>query len=113
MTAMSTALIEFSDNGNSRTYALPSNTAQKPQLLLQRRKVPSGNQTVVEDTFTVLSATEDSDGAVLPQRVTFTATVRRPMDGDSADVTAMLAIFRDMVASDNFTNSVNTQEWLS
>lgn len=112
MAAMSTALTEFADNGNSRTYTLSGHTALSPQLVLQKRKVPSGNQTVVEDTITVLSATEDSDGAILPQRVTFTATIRRPVNGQSADVTAMLAIFRDIIAGDEFANTVNTQEWL-
>lgn len=112
MAAMSTVLTEFSDNGNSRTYSQAAHTAVKPQLVLQKRKVPSGNQTVVEDTITVLAATEDSDGAVLPSRVTFTATVRRPVDGTAADVTAMLAVFRDIVAGDEFANTVDTQEWL-
>lgn len=112
MAAMSTALTEFSDLGNSRTYTQAAHTASKPVLVLQKRKVPSGNQTIIEDTITVLSATEDPDGAVLPQRVTFTATIRRPLDGDSADVTAMLAVFRDIVAGDEFANTVSTQEWL-
>lgn len=112
MAGMLTALTEFSDNGNSRTYILDTHTALKPQLVLQKRKVPSGNQTVIEDTITVLSATEDAEGAVLPSRVSFSATVRRPLNGDSADVTSMLAIFRDIIAGDEFTNTVNTQGYL-
>jgi len=113
MAAMTTVLTEFADNGNSRTYTQASHTALKPLLVLQKRKVPSGNQTVIEDTVTVLSATEDSDGAILPQRVSFSATVRRPKDGTAADVTAMLAVFRDIVAGDEFANMVDTQEYLS
>lgn len=112
MAAMTTALTEFADNGNSRTYTYTGHTALDPKLLLQRRRVPSGNQTIAEDTVTVLSGTEDSNGAMLPSRVMFTATVRRPIDGIAADVTAALAIFRDVVAGDEFTNTVNTQEFL-
>lgn len=112
MAGMSTVLIEFSDMGNSRTYTQASHTALAPLLVLQKRKVPSGNQRIAEDTITVLSHTEDADGITLPERVTFTATVRRPINGDAADVTAMLAVFRDIVAGDEFANTVSTQEWL-
>jgi len=112
MVAMTTALIEFSDNVNSRTYTLPAHTALKPQLLLQKRKVPTGNQTVLEDTVTVLSATPDAAGVVLPQRVSMSVTVRRPLNGTEADVTSILAILRDVVAGDEFGTMVTTQGYL-
>lgn len=113
MAAMTTALTEFSDNGNSRTYTYTGHTASEPRLVLQKRRVPAGNQEIVEDTITVLSSTEDSDGALLQQNVTFSVTVRRPKSGISGDVTAALAIIRDIIAGDEFTNTVSTQEWLS
>lgn len=112
MAAMSTALTEFADNGNSRTYTQAAHTVLAPLLVLQKRVVPTGNQVIAEDTITVLSHTEDADGVTLPQRVTFSVTVRRPITGDAADVTAMLAVFRDVVAGDEFANTVSTQEFL-
>lgn len=112
MAVMTTALTEFSDNGNSRTYTYTGHTASEPRLVLQKRRVPAGNQSVVEDTITVLSSTEDSAGDLLSSNVTFSVTIRRPKNGISADVTAALAIIRDIVAGDEFTNTVNTQEWL-
>lgn len=112
MAAMTTALTEFSDLGNSRTYTYTGHTAAEPRLVLQKRKVPSGNQTVVEDTISVLSSTEDANGDLLDSRVMFTATVRRPISGIAADVTAALAVFRDVIAGDEFGNTVSTQEWL-
>jgi hypothetical protein len=68
---------------------------------------------MIEDTIQVLSSTEDASAAILPQKVSFQVTVRRPKSGIAADVTAALAIFRDIVAGDEFTNTVNTQEYLS
>lgn len=112
MAAMTTALTEFADNGNSRTYTYTGHTAAEPRLVLQKRRVPEGNNTVIEDTITVLSSTEDSNAEILPQKVLFTATIRRPISGIAADLTAALAIFRDVVAGDEFGNTVNTQEWL-
>jgi hypothetical protein len=112
MAAMSTSLTEFSDNGNSRTYSLPLHTVLKPQLVLEKRKVPSGSQTVAEDTITVLTATEDSAGVKLAQRVSFTVTIRRPINGLQTDIDAALVIFRDIIAGDEFTNTVNSQEYL-
>lgn len=112
MAAMATVLTEFSDLGNSRTYTQAAHAAGKPVLVLQKRKVPSGNEVVVEDTITCLAATEDTDGAIMPSRVTFSVTIRRPIGGDAADVTAQLAVFRDIIAGDEFANTVSTQEWL-
>lgn len=113
MAAMTTALTEFADNGNSRTYTFGGHTASEPELVLQKRRVPAGNSQVAEDTITVLEATKDSEGAVLPQKVSFSVTIRRPINGLAADVTSALATFRDIVAGDEFGNTVDTQEWLS
>lgn len=112
MAAMTTALTEFADNGNSRTYAQVGHTALKPQLVIQKRKVPSGNGVVAETTVDVISATVDASGITLPQKVVFSASVRYPITGTAADTTAMLAVFRDIVAGDEFANAVDTQEFL-
>jgi len=113
MAAMTTALTEFADNGNSRTYTYTGHTAAEPRLVIQKRKVASGSTSVIEDTVSVISSTEDASGELLASRVLFEAKVRRPVDGIAADVTAALAIFRDVIAGDEFTNTVSTQEWLS
>lgn len=112
MAVMTTALTEFSDNGNSRTYTLAGHTALQPQLVIQKRRVPSGNQVVAEDVITVLKGTVDSAGEPISQKVSFEVKVRRPINGLQADVDALLAIFRDIVAGDEFSNSVDTQEFL-
>lgn len=113
MAAMTAVLTEFSDMGNSRVYAQDGHSALKPKLVLQKRISPVGNQVVAQDTITVVNATEDADGNVLPARVTFQCVVRRPLNGDATDVTAALALFRDLIASDNFGATVTSQNWLT
>lgn len=112
MAAQSTALTEFSDMGNSRTYTYAGHTATDPRLVIQKRKVASNGNSVIEDTVMVVSGTEDAEGIPLASRVSFQATVRRPVNGAAADVTAALAIFRDIVAGDEFGTTVSTQNWL-
>lgn len=112
MAAMTTALTEFRDSGDSRTYTYTGHTAVEPRLVIQRRKVATTATGVMEDTIQVLSSTEDSNGDLLSSKVLFEAKVRRPANGIAGDLTAALAIFRDIVAGDEFTNTVNTQEWL-
>lgn len=112
MAAMTTALTEFSDNGDSRTYTQATHTVQEPLLVIQKRKVPTGNQTMAEVVVNVVNATTDVDSAVLSQKILFGATVRYPIAGTSADVTAALATFRDIIAGDEFANAVSTQEFL-
>lgn len=107
MAAMTTNLEGYSQQGNSRTYLAPAHTVSKPVLVLQKRKVPSGTSVVAEDTITVLQGTEDSDGVSLSQKVGFTVTIRRPITGIAADVTSAKALFREIVASDEFDDVVD------
>jgi hypothetical protein len=112
MAAMTTSLTEFSNSGNSRTSTLSGHTAVEPQLVIEKRRVPEGYQTMVEYSCKIVYATEDAEGAVLSNKVSFEAIVRYPTLGTSSDVDAALAVFRDVIAGDEFANSVSTQEWL-
>lgn len=112
MAGMSTVLTEFSDSGDSRTCTTSGHTAIQPKLVIQKRKVPTGVEGVAEMSYSVIHGTTDSEDAPLPQRVGFTATVRYPVQGDSADISAALTIFKDLVAGDEFAASVTSQNWV-
>lgn len=112
MAAMSTALTVFADNGNSRTMTISGHTVQRPKVVIQTRIVPTGNQVMQESKLSVVHSTVDADSIVMPERVTFQALYRSPITGASADVTAALAYFRDIVASDEFTAMVNAQTFV-
>lgn len=112
MAAMTTALTEFSTLGDSRTYTQSAHTASKPKLVIQKRRVPQGNQSVAETTVSVINATEDANGEILDSKVVFTATARYPIEGVASEVTAVLATFRDIIAGDEWGNTVTTQEYL-
>lgn len=106
MAAMTTVLTEYSSNGNSKTYSTSGHTMSKPKLVITRRKVPVGNQTVSEVVLDVIHATVDTDGAILTSKVVGSASVRFPINGATADRDAVLVIFRDAIASDEFTTLV-------
>lgn len=112
MASFATVIAEFSDENNRRTYAINGHTVQAPRLLIQKRKVPSTPTSVSEDELIVVYGTEDAGGSPLAAKVAFSASVRRPTNGDAADVTAALAVFRDFVASDQFTAMVNSQTYV-
>lgn len=112
MAAMTTALTEFSNTVNSRTSTIPGHTAVRPRLVIEKRRVPEGNQTTLEYGVKVIFATEGADGMVLQQKVSLDMVVRYPVLGKSTDVAAALAVIRDIIAGDEFANSVSTQEWL-
>lgn len=112
MGAMTTSLTTFSEEKNKRTSTYTGHTVSDPHIVIETRRVPDGNQEVMESKIKVVSGIEDSDGMILTSKVSFEATVRYPIAGIAADVTAALAIFRDIVAGDEFANVVSTQEWL-
>lgn len=113
MAALSLTLTQFQDNRNERTYALTGHTVQFPRMVLQRRKVAAGTPgSVAEDQVSVLYGTKDSSDVPIQARVLFTATIRRPVNGVGLDVTAALADFRAIVASDEFASIVSSQQWV-
>lgn len=112
MVAKTTALNEFSDNGNNRTFTTAGHTVAQPKLVIQRRKVPTGVTGIAEDVVQVLHGTVDVDGNILASKVSFTATIRRPANGTSVEEAAALVIFRDLIASDEFTAVLNGQSWM-
>lgn len=46
MAAMTTALTEFSTNGDSRTYTTSGHTVSNPKLVTQKRRVPDRKSVV-------------------------------------------------------------------
>lgn len=112
MAAMTTALTEFSNSGNSRTSTLIGHTVSVPKIVIEKRRVPEGNQVMGEIGCKVIYATKDAADLVLTNKISFEAIVRYPIQGSSADVEAVRAIFADIIAGDEFKNAVETQEWL-
>lgn len=111
MAARATTLKEFSTNGNSRTSTYTGHSSLAPKLVIEKRRVPENGQMMVEYSFKVVSTTTDAESNVISQKVTHESITRYPVNGKSADVSANLVIFRDLIASDEFGNSVLTQEF--
>lgn len=111
MANMTTSLVEFSDIGNTRTSTAPSHTVAAPRLVIQTRKLPSGVDGVASTSIRVVFGTSNSVGPIA-SRISFEGIVRTPVDGSAADVASALALFREIIASDNFGSVVNTQNWL-
>lgn len=112
MPDMSTILEEFADNGNSRTYTEPTHSVVSPFLVIQKRKVPVGEQIMAEDSVSVVKATQDAESVILPQRVSLLVVVRRPITGITADVTSARNLFQEIVASGNFERMIDGSSWL-
>lgn len=112
MAAMVTTLNEFSDTGNSRTFSLAAHSVAEPRLVIQKRTVPATVDSVAEDSVKVVYGTSDIAGVALSSKVTFEISFRRPVKGDTADVASALALLREIVASDNYSSVVSSQQWL-
>jgi hypothetical protein len=112
MASFTTTISEFSDKENHRTYAIDGHTVQDPRLVIQKRKVPATTSANSQSTLMVVYGTEDADANPLASKIVMEANVRFPANGQSADVTAALATFRDFVASDEFTAMVNSQTYV-
>jgi hypothetical protein len=112
MAAFATTITEFSDKENNRTYMVSGHTVQEPRLLIQKRKVPTTSTGAAESHLMVVYGTTDAEGLPLASKVVFDAGVRYPANGQSDDVTAALAVFRDFVASDEFAAMVTSQAYV-
>lgn len=112
MASFLTVITEFSDKENQRKYSIAGGTVSKPRQLIQKRVEPATPQAKAISSLDVVYGTTDPDGNVHPSKVVFGASVRFPRDALQADIDAALAVFRDFVASDQFTNMVNSQEYV-
>lgn len=114
MPAMATTLTEFSTNGDSRTYTTSGHTASKPKLVIQKRRVPAGNQLMAETQVSIVHAAIGSDSEVLPAKVSHTVISRYPVNIKTGETTVAdaLAILKDVVASDEFAASVSSQNFV-
>lgn len=112
MASFATTITEFSDKENNRTYMVAGHTVQAPRLVIQKRKTPASTTSVAETHLMVVYGTNDADGLPLSSKVVFDAGVRYPANGQPGEVTAALAVFRDLVASDQFTAMVNSQAYV-
>jgi hypothetical protein len=112
MASFATTITEFSDKENNRTFMVAGHTVQAPRLVIQKRKVPATAAANAESHLLVVYGTEDADGLPLASKVVFDAGVRYPANGQTDDVAAALAVFRDFVASDEFASLVNSQAYI-
>lgn len=112
MAAFTTVLKEYRDSGDLRVWTISGHTALDPYIVTQTRREPAASNANLETTIKVAKGTQDADGNLLASRVVFSATVKYPKQGQSADVTAALAVFRDLVASDEFTDATNTLNYV-
>lgn len=112
MAAMSTTLKEFADNGNSRTYTAPGHTVLKPALVIQKRRPAPTNTGAAEDSVKVVFGTLDASGVPHPVKDSIEIIVRRSPSGVAGDLTAAMALAREIFASTNFDGTVSGQLWL-
>jgi hypothetical protein len=109
---LSINLTEFSNSGNSRTYALDNHSAVEPHIVIQKRKVPGGNSQVAETSFDVIVATRDTEGRILKERQRISIIARSPMLGATADMDEVISRTRAIVASDEFSTAIQTQLYI-
>lgn len=112
MASFATTISEFSDKENSRTYMVSGHTVSAPKLVIQKKRPPATTESNAESELMVVYGTSDAAGNPLSKKVVFTMSVRYPANGDAADVTAALAVFRDFVASDEVTAMVTSQAYV-
>jgi hypothetical protein len=111
MAAMTTALTEYANFGNSITYRTDDHTDAAPRLVILDRKTsasPDGNN---KFRLRVVFGTEDAEGNPLASKIGFSAEVTRPIPGQAADFAAAKALFLEAIASDEFSNSVDKRDW--
>jgi hypothetical protein len=113
MAAMTTALKEYSAVGDSVTYGLTGHVPGNPRLLTQKRRVPSGKQTVASTEFALIFGAVDAEAVVLAERVALNVSARLPINrADDTELDAAIAILRDVVNGDEFVASIKNQFFL-
>jgi hypothetical protein len=111
MAAFTTSITERSDEKNRRVWTIDGSTVSKPRLLIQKRKEAEFEGKSF-DSLDVVYGTEDVSGTPLADKIVFTSSVRRPNNALAADIAAALAVYRDFINSDEFTQMVTSQDYV-
>lgn len=112
MPSITTELREYADLGNSRTYTAPTHQAQLPFLVIQKRNTPAAANASAEVSIRVVKGTTDAEGLPLSSKSSFEVIVRHPNSGDIDDRAAVLALAREIIASDEFADAIATLNWV-
>jgi fructose-specific component phosphotransferase system IIB-like protein len=112
MADMTTALESYTNNGNSRTYQTATHSILEPRLVIQKRKPAATIDANAQDDISVVFGSLDTDGNPLAAKIVFAVNIRRSPMADSDTVTAAKALFREIVASDNFDDVITGQKWV-
>lgn len=113
MAAMLTALTDYLNNGNSRTFTVSGHTASSPKLVIQKRKAAPKAGAAQEVSVKVVYATTDSvTSEPLQTMIASEHIFRFAPESVSADVAAVLATSLDILGSDEFAAIINTHGWL-
>lgn len=113
MASFTTVMSEFNDVSNARTFSVSGHSTVVPKLVIQKRKVAASATASAQSQIDVVYGTNDVNGVPLSSKVVMSAIVRNPLNGTSTDTDAALVVFRDLVASDEFTIMVNSQDYLA
>lgn len=112
MAIIATNLVDYSDNGNVRTYAAPGHTVNLTRLVQQRRKIPSTPQASAESSIRVVYGTSDANNVPLAAKYSFDVVGKGPVNGNASDQAAALALLREIVNSDEFAAAIASQLWI-
>lgn len=112
MPTIATELKSFAENGNVKTYTAPQHSVAEPRLVIQKRSIAASIASVAGTTLKVVFGTSDAAGAPIQQRISLETVARVPVSGSESDVDAAIAVFRDIVASDEFVIAVKQQLWV-
>lgn len=98
---------EINDTNNLRSWSLDGHTAQKVQLVNQKRRTtgPIDDQKL-ESELKVIYGTEDAAGDMLPTKISIGCNSRYPIDAKSTDLDAAIAEFQLLVASSRFPDMI-------
>lgn len=113
MANMTTSLTQRSDAENQREWAAPTHTLASPFTIRQRRTVAKQVTQRATDSISVLRGGLDTSGLALQTPLTAMVTLTRQANMASTDSAAALALFREIIASDNFTALWNSQGYIA
>jgi hypothetical protein len=112
MAAYTTVLKQFSDMGNVRKWSTPGHTIAAPRLLTQKRQEATSPTGVARNSLTFLGGATDANDTLLEARNVIDISVRGPVNGKADEMTALVAVMRDIINSDDFADMVASQAFL-
>lgn len=112
MADMTTVLKVHDDGPGRRVFSVDGHSVAAPRLVIQKKTTAATPDGLAKDELQIVYGAFDSDGVPLSSKNALTLNIKRANNARSTEFDQAIALFKEIVASDNLLRICASQDYL-